>query len=144
MNSVFRSNRSQIFFKIGVLKNFAIFTWKHLHWSLFIIKFQANLIVGTPTPLAPLIKGGRVGPSKNWVTWGGGGEVLRLFYYLTVSYIDCIWGRKVKFDLLHFDSSVFWVNHARFSSQVFILLKHCMNVLKMFWCLFAFFSTCLK
>ena len=29
-----RSSRSQIFFKIGVLKNFAIFARKHLCWSL--------------------------------------------------------------------------------------------------------------
>ena len=28
-------------FKIGVLKNFAIFTGKHLYWSLFLIKLQA-------------------------------------------------------------------------------------------------------
>ena len=30
-----RSNCSQMFFKIRVLKNFAIFTGKHLCWSLF-------------------------------------------------------------------------------------------------------------
>ena len=30
-----RSSRSQMFFKIGVLKNFAIFTGKHLCWGLF-------------------------------------------------------------------------------------------------------------
>ena len=36
-----RSNRSQIFFKIGALKKFAIFTGKHLCWSLFLIKLQA-------------------------------------------------------------------------------------------------------
>ena len=35
-----RSNHSQIFFKIDVLKNFTIFTWKHLYWSLFFIKLQ--------------------------------------------------------------------------------------------------------
>ena len=36
-----RSNsRSQMFFKTGVLKYFAIFTEKHLCWSLFLIKFQ--------------------------------------------------------------------------------------------------------
>ena len=29
------SSRSQIFFKIGVLKHFANFTRKHLCWSLF-------------------------------------------------------------------------------------------------------------
>ena len=36
-----RSSRSQMFFKIGVLKNFANFTGKHLCWSLFLIKLQA-------------------------------------------------------------------------------------------------------
>ena len=36
-----RSSRSQIFFKIGVLKNFAIFTEKRVCWSLFSIKLQA-------------------------------------------------------------------------------------------------------
>ena len=30
-----------MFFKIGVLKNFAIFKGKHLSWSLFLIKLQA-------------------------------------------------------------------------------------------------------
>ena len=36
------SSRSQLFFKIGVLKNFAIFTGKHMCWSIF-------LIIETPT-----------------------------------------------------------------------------------------------
>ena len=36
-----RSSRSQAFFKIDALKNFAIFTGKHLCWSLFLIKLQA-------------------------------------------------------------------------------------------------------
>ena len=36
-----RSSRSHMFFKIGVLKNFAIFKEKHLLWSLFLIKMQA-------------------------------------------------------------------------------------------------------
>ena len=31
----------QMFFKIGALRNFAIFTGKYLCWSLFLIKFQA-------------------------------------------------------------------------------------------------------
>ena len=35
-----RSSRSQIFFKIGVIKNFINFTGKHLCWSLFLIKFK--------------------------------------------------------------------------------------------------------
>ena len=35
---IFRSSRSQIFFKIDVLKNFASFTGKYLCWSLFLNK----------------------------------------------------------------------------------------------------------
>ena len=34
-NEKFRSSRSQMFFKIGVLKIFVIFTGKRLCWSLF-------------------------------------------------------------------------------------------------------------
>ena len=38
-----RSSRSQMFFKIAVLKNFAIFARKHLWWILFlIILFNKN------------------------------------------------------------------------------------------------------
>ena len=33
--SIFRSSPSQKFFEMGVFKNFAIFTGKHLCWSLF-------------------------------------------------------------------------------------------------------------
>ena len=33
---------SQMFFKMSVLKNFAISTGKHLCWSLFLIKLQAS------------------------------------------------------------------------------------------------------
>ena len=38
--SIYRSNRSQMSFNIGVLKNFAIFTGKHLRWSHFLIDLQ--------------------------------------------------------------------------------------------------------
>ena len=38
---VSRCGRSQMFFKISVLKRFANFTGKHLCWSLFLIKLQA-------------------------------------------------------------------------------------------------------
>ena len=34
----FRSSRSQMFFKIGVLEDLTIFTGKHLCWSLFLIR----------------------------------------------------------------------------------------------------------
>ena len=39
--SIFRSSRSQKFFKIDVLKNFAIFTRKQLCWNLFLTKLQS-------------------------------------------------------------------------------------------------------
>ena len=39
--ALFRNSRSQMFFKIGILKNFANFTAKHLCWSLFLIKLLA-------------------------------------------------------------------------------------------------------
>ena len=39
-----RSSRSHMFLKIDVLKNFASFTKKHLHRSLFLIKFQAKFL----------------------------------------------------------------------------------------------------
>ena len=38
---MYKSSRSQMFFKIGVFKNFKIFTGKHLCWSLFLLKLQA-------------------------------------------------------------------------------------------------------
>ena len=38
---IYRSSRSQVFFKIGVLKNFTIFTEKHLCWSRLLIKLRA-------------------------------------------------------------------------------------------------------
>ena len=34
------NGRSQMFFKTGVLKNFAIFTGKQLCWSLFLMKLK--------------------------------------------------------------------------------------------------------
>ena len=41
----YRSSRSQVFFKIGVIKNFPIFTGKVLCWSLSLIKmcFPVNI-----------------------------------------------------------------------------------------------------
>ena len=40
-NDIYGSGRSQMFFKIGVLKNFAIFTGKDLYWSLILTKLQS-------------------------------------------------------------------------------------------------------
>ena len=36
----FKSKRLQMFFKIGVLEKFLIFTGKQLRWSLLLIKLQ--------------------------------------------------------------------------------------------------------
>ena len=43
-----RSSCSQMFFTIGVLKNFANFTGIDLCWSLFLIKLQANSVKTRP------------------------------------------------------------------------------------------------
>ena len=40
----FRTSHSQIFFKIGFLKNFALITRKYLCWSILLIKLQAWII----------------------------------------------------------------------------------------------------
>ena len=42
---IFRSSRSLMFFKIGVLKNVGNFTGKHLFWSLFLTKLQVLLFL---------------------------------------------------------------------------------------------------
>ena len=99
---------------------------------------QASLLLpGTILSIVgpPLNKGG-VGPSKNWNTWGdtkpllergitlkrgGGGDVEmgghHFFITLQFNCVYCVFGGKIKFPLLHFGSSFFWVNHARFSSK---------------------------
>ena len=52
-----RSSRSQMFFKIGLLKNYAIIAGKYLCWSLFLISLQtwrlAALLKKTPTQVFP-------------------------------------------------------------------------------------------
>ena len=40
-----------MFFKIGVLKNFANSTGKHLSWSLFLTMFFTDFIKNTPTQM---------------------------------------------------------------------------------------------
>ena len=49
-SSVFKQQLTYVLllFKIGVLKNYAVFTGKHMCWSLFLIKFQAFTFT-TPT-----------------------------------------------------------------------------------------------
>ena len=45
-----RSSLSQIFFKIGILKNCIIFTEKSLCWSLYLIKLQVSRTLLKDTP----------------------------------------------------------------------------------------------
>ena len=49
-----KSSRSQMIFKMGVFKKFAILTGKHLCWSLFLIKLQAFRFF--PVNIAKLIR----------------------------------------------------------------------------------------
>ena len=42
-----------MFFKIGVLRNFTIFTARHLRWSLLSIKLQDFIKKETPTQVFP-------------------------------------------------------------------------------------------
>ena len=42
IDNEYRSSRSQMFFKVAILKNSAIFTEKYLYWSLFSINLQAR------------------------------------------------------------------------------------------------------
>ena len=44
---IFRGSRSQIFFKIGALKNFAIFTRKHLCWPLQSFFYRTSTVAAS-------------------------------------------------------------------------------------------------
>ena len=117
----------------------------HTMWTLEYYSILPLLfIIGIP----PLLKGEGVGPSKNWVTLrvpkfllergdnpekGGlcrNGGMPLFFITSQFNYILCMYVGKVKFSLIRFNSSVFWVNH-KILIQVFILLKHC--TLVYFW-----------
>ena len=50
-----RTSRSQMFFKIGVLRNFAIFTGKHMCWSLFLIQNITKFFYRTPPVTASVL-----------------------------------------------------------------------------------------
>ena len=62
--SRFRSSRSQMFFRIRVLNNFARFTRKHLCWSLFLN--TRNQIPGTEFPSRDLSNGTGCTESLYW------------------------------------------------------------------------------
>ena len=55
-------------------------------------------------------------PEKGGVAVGMEGAAT-FFIILQFNCSNCVWGEKVKFGLLHFESPVFWVNHARLLSK---------------------------
>ena len=60
-------------------------------------------------------------------------EELPLFDYFTFQYgLLCV-GGKVKFPLLHFSYSVFWVNHVRFSSKSSVKTLYYLYISDPFW-----------
>ena len=52
----FLNSRSQMFFKIGVLKNFEIFTGKHLRWCLFFLKQTPTVVPLLAASIFPKIQ----------------------------------------------------------------------------------------
>ena len=50
-DDIIRSSLSQMFFKIGILKNFATFTGKHLCWSLKACNFIKNRLLHRDFPV---------------------------------------------------------------------------------------------
>ena len=79
--SLFRSSFSQMFFKIGVLKNFAIITGNHPCWRLFLIKLQVWRCSNTGVFL--------------WILW----NFLEKLFYKTppvTAAIHSIFTRKIK------------------------------------------------
>ena len=63
---IYRSSRLQIFFKIGVLKNFAIFAGKHLCLSLFLIKLREASAQVFPVNIAKFFRAGFL---KEYLRW---------------------------------------------------------------------------
>ena len=41
VHNEYKNQAPEVFYKKAVLKNFSVFTGKHLCWSLFLIKLQA-------------------------------------------------------------------------------------------------------
>ena len=76
-DDIIRNSRSQMFFKIGVLKNFAVFTGKYLCWSLLYNKVAGLKDSYTGFPMN-IVKFSRAPFLTEHLWW-------MVFYYLIAS-----------------------------------------------------------
>ena len=86
----FRSSHRRWFIKKAVPKNFAIFTWKQLCWSLFLMKLQAF------TSAALLEKGANTGvlmsllrKSKEYLFWRTSAKAASVYSNDLLIYLNC-------------------------------------------------------
>ena len=113
LNNITRSSRSQMFFKIDFLRNFAIFTEKHLRVSLFLIKQTCNFIKKRfqykcfPVNIAKFLRTTFSITNLWWLFL----HCTALFIYATITCIIKVHWEKIKRKLLHrwkFDRKVFF------------------------------------
>ena len=146
---VFINRKTSNKYKLLSLSNLLLLCYQPLP---FLVKNLPSPMVGTPSPLikgSPLLKGGeggRIGPSKNWVTWG----VSTFLLERGDCYRNGIWGVGTFFITLQFNHIYFVCGKSKVSFitfwffsflnypckiliQVFIVLKHCLSVSDPFW-----------
>ena len=56
----------EVIYKKAVLKNFAVFTWKYLCWSLFLIKLQRNTYFENHMRMAAFALGGMIQAGQHY------------------------------------------------------------------------------
>ena len=107
-----RSSRSQMLFKIGVLKNLTIFTGKHLCWSLFLIKLLQAF--------SPLHK--YIWKPKSIITF-----LLEVFPKILIQEIT-----RILFDKIFCGSKIV-KNLSRFFLVLYEFLRVPTNIVKIYW-----------
>ena len=101
-----------MFFKIGVLKNFAIFTGKDLYWSLFLKKLQAFRFT-------TLLKRGYLTGAFLWIFWNFSEQLFcrksgDYFYERQIVCVHCLKSVRIRsFSVPFFP--VFGLNTERYS-----------------------------
>ena len=118
-----RKKRKKQKIKKGIEEEFSEWIW--LAWSTHI----HNIVGNSPSPPGTFGKLSHLGEgyktfcqkgginlkTGGWCRYDGGGGY-HFFITLRFNHIYCVWG-KVRYPLLLFGSSVFWVSHSRFSSK---------------------------